>query len=83
MQRDLAKIQTDNGFYHRMGDVGYSDDNGRIWFCGRKSQRVITENETLFTICCEGIFNKHASVFRTALVGANMKIKLSPLFALN
>ena len=79
----LAKIQTDNGFYHRMGDVGYSDDNGRIWFCGRKSQRVITENETLFTICCEGIFNKHASVFRTALVGANMKIKLSPLFVLN
>ncbi len=75
----LAKIQTDNGFYHRMGDVGYSDDNGRIWFCGRKSQRVITENETLFTICCEGIFNKHASVFRTALVGARHEDKIIPV----
>lgn len=75
----LAKIQTDNGFYHRMGDVGYSDDNGRIWFCGRKSQRVITENETLFTICCEGIFNKHASVFRTALVGAKHEDKIIPV----
>ena len=75
----LSKIQTDNGFYHRMGDVGYSDDNGRIWFCGRKSQRVITENETLFTICCEGIFNKHASVFRTALVGAKHEDKIIPV----
>ena len=75
----LAKIQTDNGFYHRMGDIGYSDDTGRIWFCGRKSQRVITENETLFTICCEGIFNQHASVFRTALVGARHKDKIIPV----
>ncbi len=75
----LAKIQTDNGFYHRMGDIGYSDDDGRIWFCGRKSQRVITETETLYTICGEGIFNKHASVFRTALVGVRLKNKVTPV----
>ena len=27
-------------FYHRMGDLGYRDDQGRLWFCGRKSHRV-------------------------------------------
>jgi acyl-CoA synthetase (AMP-forming)/AMP-acid ligase II len=56
-------------FWHRMGDVGYLDDRGRIWFCGRKSQRVVTKGGTLFTIPCEGVFNAHPQVLRTALVG--------------
>ena len=42
-----------------MGDVGYRDDQGRLWFCGRKSHRVILADETLFTIPCEAIFNTH------------------------
>ncbi len=66
----LAKIPTaDGGFYHRMGDVGYLDEQGRIWFCGRKSHRVETKHGTMFTIPCEGIFNTHPAVFRSALVG--------------
>ncbi|NBV20857.1 MAG: peptide synthase [Proteobacteria bacterium] len=66
----LAKITTrDSGFFHRMGDVGYRDARGRIWFCGRKSHRVITRAGTLFTIPCEAIFNTHPAVFRSALVG--------------
>jgi olefin beta-lactone synthetase len=66
----LAKI-TDpaGGFWHRMGDVGYLDREGRIWFCGRKSHRVVTRAETLYTIPVEGVFNVHPEVFRTALVG--------------
>lgn len=66
----LSKIQSeDNSFYHRMGDVGYRDDNGCIWFCGRKTHRVQTAKETLFTIPCEAVFNTHPQVYRTALVG--------------
>jgi len=67
----LAKIQDGNGgsFWHRMGDVGYLDDAGRLWMCGRKSHRVITGKGTLFTIPCEAIFNNHPEVFRSALVG--------------
>jgi len=66
----LAKIMLpDEGFFHRMGDLGYRDEQGRIWFCGRKAHRVVTSLETLFTIPCEAIFNTHAQVFRTALVG--------------
>ena len=52
-----------------MGDVGYLDERGRIWFCGRKSHRVVTQAGTLFTIPCEAIFNTHPAVFRSALVG--------------
>ena len=32
-----------------MGDVGYRDEHGRLWFCGRKSHRVVTPHGTLFT----------------------------------
>ena len=66
----LAKIKDHgNAFWHRMGDVGYIDDQNRLWFCGRKSQRVRTTNGTLFTIQCEGVFNTHPKVKRSALVG--------------
>jgi len=67
----LAKIPASNNkeVYHRMGDVGYLDESGRVWFCGRKSHRVETGQGTLFTLPCEAVFNVHPSVFRTALVG--------------
>jgi acyl-CoA synthetase (AMP-forming)/AMP-acid ligase II len=66
----LAKIPVaDGSFFHRMGDVGYFDRQGRLWFCGRKSQRVITPHGTLFTIPCEAVFNTHPAVARCALVG--------------
>ncbi len=65
-----AKIQApDQEIRHRMGDVGYLDSKGRVWFCGRKSHRVITSAGTLFTVPCEGIYNQHSEVYRSALVG--------------
>ena len=76
----LAKISDSGGrFYHRMGDVGYLDDTGRLWFCGRKSHRVATSHATLFTIPCEAIFNTHPAVFRTALVGVNRAGEMEPV----
>ncbi|MFM7149100.1 MAG: fatty acid CoA ligase family protein [Gemmataceae bacterium] len=76
----LHKIQdrTDGTLWHRMGDVGYLDEKGRIWFCGRKSQRVVTARRTYFTIPCEGVFNAHPLVFRTALVGVYRKGEMAP-----
>ena len=64
-----AKIHEDGRIWHRMGDLGWQDNKERIWFCGRKSHRVITDDKTLFTIPCEAIFNNHPAVFRSALVG--------------
>lgn len=65
----LAKIQDGQSWWHRMGDVGYLDERGRLWFCGRKADRVQTAQGTLFTVPCEAIFNQHPGVFRSALVG--------------
>ncbi|MFO0952264.1 MAG: hypothetical protein U0835_14160 [Isosphaeraceae bacterium] len=52
-----------------MGDVGYRDEQGRFWFCGRKSHRVTAASGVLYTIPCEAVFNTHPEVNRTALVG--------------
>lgn len=54
---------------HRMGDVGYLDAQGRLWFCGRKTHRVETARGPLYTEQVEPVFNVHENVRRTALVG--------------
>jgi acyl-CoA synthetase (AMP-forming)/AMP-acid ligase II len=77
----LAKIADPGSatFHHRMGDLGYLDDDGRLWFCGRKSQRVETPQETLYTIPCEGVFNSHPAVYRSALVGIRRGATVEPV----
>ena len=67
----LAKIRDPKtgDLWHRMGDVGYYDGSGRLWFCGRKSHRVVTPAGTLYTDQVEPVFNTVEGVYRTALVG--------------
>jgi acyl-CoA synthetase (AMP-forming)/AMP-acid ligase II len=74
----LHKIRDGETFWHRMGDVGYFE-NDRFWFCGRKSHRVITASGTLFTIPCEAIFNQHPWVYRSALVGVGERGNQRPV----
>ena len=75
----LAKIPDGDRFWHRMGDVGYRDREGRLWFCGRRAHVVETERGRMFTICCEAIFNQHPRVFRSALVGVGEKPQQRPV----
>ncbi|MBI3891568.1 MAG: AMP-binding protein [Candidatus Wallbacteria bacterium] len=65
----LSKIAEEGTIWHRMGDLGYLDGQGRIWFCGRKAHRVTRGGVTLFSVRIEGQFNGLAGVYRTALVG--------------
>jgi acyl-CoA synthetase (AMP-forming)/AMP-acid ligase II len=65
-----AKIAGPEGrTWHRMGDAGYLDEQGRLWFCGRVAHRVQGRNRTYFSVCAEEVFNRHPDVFRSALVG--------------
>lgn len=65
----LAKVRDGDRLVHRMGDLGYFDAQGRLWFCGRKSQRVRAAGGDLYTEQVEPIFNAIAGVRRSALVG--------------
>ena len=64
-----AKIQHGDRVLHRMGDLGYVDERGRLWFCGRKAHRIETASGMVPPVPLEGIFNEDDAVFRTALVG--------------
>lgn len=82
----LAKIPDRSGaaagrpdFWHRMGDVGYFDDAGRLWFCGRKAHIVQTAAGPMYSVCCEGIFDAHPLVYRTALVGVGDRPRQRPI----
>jgi acyl-CoA synthetase (AMP-forming)/AMP-acid ligase II len=80
----LAKIYDPESkqFWHRMGDLGYFDERGRIWFCGRKAHRVILNRGTLYTIPCEAVFNTHPDIFRTALVGVEFENETYPVLCI-
>lgn len=65
----LSKMASKQGVWHRMGDLGYLDDEGRLWFCGRKSHRIMTAEGDFFPVPVENIFNQHSSIRRSALVG--------------
>lgn len=79
---ELSKIGDNGRFWHRMGDLGWMDKKGRIWFCGRKNHRVITSRKMLFTIPCEAIFNNHPAVFRSALVGVGRAPEQKPVICI-
>ena len=58
--------------WHRMGDVGYIDLQGRLWFCGRLKHRVrLSTGETVYPVQVEAIINQDSDVERSALVGVH------------
>jgi acyl-CoA synthetase (AMP-forming)/AMP-acid ligase II len=64
-----AKIRDGATLWHRMGDAGYLDAEGRLWFVGRKAERVEMCEGVLFPDQVEPVFNAHPDVRRTALIG--------------
>jgi len=75
-----AKIPDPNGSpWHRMGDLGYLDADGHLWFCGRKSHRIETRNETVFPVQVEALVNQHPRVERSALVGVGTRGRERPV----
>jgi acyl-CoA synthetase (AMP-forming)/AMP-acid ligase II len=63
-----SKIHDGDRHWHRMGDLAKLDRSGRIWFCGRMVERVMTSAGPLYTDCCEAVFNQHPQVYRSALI---------------
>lgn len=64
-----AKINVDGKLWHRMGDLGYLDEDKNLWFLGRMAHRVEVDSKTtLYPMQIEAIFNQHPEVKRTALI---------------
>ena len=67
-----SKVMDEQGvMWHRMGDMGYVDAQGNLYFCGRKVHRVVTPNKIYYSVPVERIFNESQKVRRSALVPFN------------
>ncbi len=64
--------------WHRMGDCGYLDTAGRLWFVGRKAERLETPSGPVFTEPCEQVFRRNDCVVRCALIGLGPRGSQTP-----
>ena len=63
-----SKIKDGDRVWHRMGDMGYLDAGGQLYFCGRKAHVVSTPDHTFHSVPVENIFNRHPQIRRSALI---------------
>lgn len=59
----------DGNVWHRLGDVGIRDAQGRFWVAGRVGHRIQTVDGILSPMHAETILDRHADVLRSGLVG--------------
>ncbi len=81
-ETERAKIMADGKLWHRMGDLGWLDKEGNLWFMGRKAHRVVTQHDTFYSIQVESIFNQHEDIKRTALIKLYKDGKVTPGLAI-
>lgn len=78
-----AKIYQDGKLWHRMGDLGYLDNEDNLWFLGRKTHRVVVNDEVTFLpIRIEAIFNQHREIKRSALIKILRNGQVTPALAI-
>lgn len=77
-----AKIPDGETVWHRLGDLGYRDAAGRLWFCGRKAERLETAAGPLHTDPVEGLAAAVPGVSRCALVGVGPRGSERPVLVL-
>src|SRR5207344_2020780 len=75
----LARVPAEGGAFHRMGDLGRLDAEGRLWFCGRKADRIEGGCGALYTACVEPAFEAHPRVARAAVVGLGARPRQRPV----
>lgn len=76
----LAKTTDAQGrTWHRMGDLGALDARGRLWFHGRRAEKLETAEGPLTTESVEPAFADHPDVRRCALVGLGPRGRQRPV----
>ncbi len=63
-----TKFKVTGQVWHRTGDLGYVDAQGRLWLLGRCAAQIIDERGTLYPFAVECAASHHTKVKRTALV---------------
>lgn len=62
-----TKFEVDGARWHRTGDLGYMDTQGRLWLLGRCSGKIQDQRGTLYPFAVECAAMQNPSVRRAAL----------------
>ena len=73
------RASDDGSDWHRMGDVGRLDEEGFLWFHGRKAHRLVTRKGIRLPVPAENVFDLHPRVEQSALVGVGERGSETPL----
>ncbi len=77
-----AKIKEGSQVWHRMGDMGWLDVDGRLWFCGRQTHSFSYKGNMFYSVLVEAPFNRHPEIFRTALISLETQQGVRPALAI-
>ena len=79
-----SKIKDQNSFWHKMGDLGFKDAEGKLWFCGRKAHKVTSSStgKDYFSLPTELLFNDHPEIKKTALIKLRCGNKIEPALSI-
>jgi acyl-CoA synthetase (AMP-forming)/AMP-acid ligase II len=68
-----TKFRVDGRPWHRTGDAGYFDEQGRLWLLGRCAARVADERGALYPFAVECSAHHFAGVRRTAFIRSGQR----------
>lgn len=63
-----TKFEVGNIKWHRTGDAGYIDSNGRVWLLGRTSARIECDDKTIYPFAVEAALMNRTGIRRAALL---------------
>ena len=63
-----TKFKVDGNVWHRTGDAGYLDIQGRLWLLGRRAAKIVDARGTLYLFAVECAASHHPNVKRAALI---------------
>lgn len=68
VQADSKLIDKNGGVWHRMGDIGYIDNTGMIWFLCRKKHVRISQEKWIYPDQQEQSYNYHLKIDECAVI---------------
>ena len=70
------KIKINNEIWHKTGDLGYLDEQNRLWLLGRTKAEIIKGNKSIYPFSVETILSFEKNIVRTAILESKGRILL-------
>lgn len=67
--KNIDPIACDELGYKSVGDMGYMDEDGYLYFADRRSDMIVTGGENVFAAEVEAVLKKHKAVVDAVVVG--------------